>query len=170
MGRSLVHLRKRSLNHLIRQRSRDRHIRGALRLRSSSAQPSATSMSAFSSNAPFERMSAEHNPSMRSSLSSYSQRHRRNREAKKLRFRLKSKRVSIGNPIHRHVRCHENDLFPPNQCQMACVATHRFIKDASYMDRAMLELIARFREGLMLIRSRGRFALVHSVQLHDRRS
>jgi hypothetical protein len=38
------------------------------------------------------------------------------------------------------------------------------------MDRAMPERIAHSREGLMLIRSRGRFALVHSVQLQDRRS
>ena len=69
--------------------------------------------------------------------------------------------------FHRRVRCHENDLFPRSQCQMACVATHRLIMDASYMDRAMPEHIARSREGLMLIRSPGRFALVHSVQLHD---
>ena len=38
------------------------------------------------------------------------------------------------------------------------------------MDRAMQEHIARSREGLMLIRSLGHFALVHSVELHDRRS
>ena len=38
------------------------------------------------------------------------------------------------------------------------------------MDRAMPEHIARSREGLMLIRSRGRLHLYTAFDLHDQRS
>jgi hypothetical protein len=110
MRRSLEHRPRNSLNLSIRRQSRVRRTHSALRLRSSSAQRSATDTSASSNNAPLERMSAEHNPSMKSSPSSYSQRYCRNGQAKKLSFRLKSNRVSVGNPLHRRGSWHETDV------------------------------------------------------------
>ena len=156
------------MNRSIRHRSCDRHIRGALKLRSSSAQPSATSMSASSNNALSRKNECGAQSVYEVLTKLISQRHRRNRQAKKLRLRLKSNRVSSGNPF-------SPTCALPRECIYSHEASARWRAcHPSVYQGSHLTWIGRCRntsralgEGLVLILSPGRFALVHSVQLHD---